>query len=85
MYGENFYKTTLTVKRDSGKADTVPLLISERVVTGDHVGAYVHIIGEFRSYNEHSENKSRLKLYVFVSELEVLSEAANINDVFLEG
>lgn len=85
MYGENFYKTSLIIKRDSGKTDVIPLLISERVIGGDYVGAYVHVIGEFRSYNEHSENKSRLKVYVFVNEVEVLSEGNNVNDVFLEG
>lgn len=87
MYSEKFYKTTLTVKRDSGKADTVPLLVSERVMDAGSslVGACIHISGEFRSYNQHDEDKSRLKLYVFVNELEILSESANINDVFLEG
>ena len=87
MYGEKFYMTTAAVTRDSGKADIIPLLISERVMNegSSLVGACVHIAGEFRSYNKHDENKSSLKLYVFVNELEILSESANVNDVFLEG
>lgn len=87
MYGEKFYMTTAAVTRDSGRTDIIPLLISERVMNegSSLVGACVHIAGEFRSYNKHDENKSSLKLYVFVNELEILSESANINDVFLEG
>lgn len=87
MYGEKFYMTTVAVTRDSGRTDIIPLLISERVMNeGSSLnGACVHIAGEFRSYNKHDENKSSLKLYVFVNELEILSESANVNDVFLEG
>lgn len=87
MYGEKFYNTTAAVTRDSGKTDIIPLLISERVMDegSSLVGACVHIAGEFRSHNKHYEDKSRLILYVFVNELEILSENTNINDVFLEG
>lgn len=84
MYGEDFYHTTLEVKRDSGKADIVPLIISERLMEGVNVGDYVHVSGEFRSYNKHDEDKNRLKLYVFVNALEVAA-VGNVNDVFLEG
>lgn len=83
LWGEKFYRASVAVKRDSGKPDIIPLLICERLV-GDYVGAYVHIKGEFRSYNQHCEEKTRLKLYVIVNELELCDEG-NVNDVFLEG
>lgn len=86
-YGEAFYSVTLSVKRDSGKVDLIPLLISERLidVTENYTNTYVYVAGEFRSYNQHDEDKSRLKLYVFVNSIELLAEARNVNDVFLEG
>ena len=84
IYGENFYKTTLTVKRDSGNTDIIPLLVPERVLVSSVRGC-VGVKGEFRSYNDHSENKTKLKLYVYVTELEMVNENTNINDVFLEG
>ena len=85
-YGEPFYSVTLSVKRDSGKVDLIPLLVSDRLidVTKNYTGTYVYVRGEFRSYNQHDEDKSRLKLYVFVNSIES-AEARNVNDVFLEG
>jgi len=87
MYGEKFYMTTAAVTRDSGRTDIIPLLLSERVMNegSSLVGACVHIAGEFRSYNKHDENKSSLKLYVFVNEMELLNDTDNVNDVYLEG
>lgn len=86
LYGEGFYRVTVEVKRDSGKMDAIPLLVSERLVDVNKslIGAYVHVKGEFRSHNQHDEDKNRLKLYVFVNDI-VLTSEGNINDVFLEG
>ena len=41
--------------------------------------------GEFRSYNQHEDNKRKLKLNVFVHEIVSVENTHNINDVFLEG
>lgn len=86
LYGEAFYNVSLSVKRDSGKADTIPLLISERLmdVNKSYINQSFHVIGEFRSYNQHDEDKNRLKLYVFVTVID-LTDSGNVNDVFLEG
>lgn len=85
--GEGFYSVVMDVKRDSGKVDRVPVLVSERLVdvTNSLVGVCVHIKGEFRSHNQHDEDKSRLKLYVFANSIELLETNNNVNDVFLEG
>lgn len=85
LYGECFYKVTLSVKRESGTADLIPLIISERFIECVNVGNCVHVSGEFRSYNQHDKDKSRLKLYVFVHEIIAVENTHNINDVFLEG
>lgn len=86
LYGEAFYAVSLSVKRDSGKVDTIPLLISERLIDVNIslLNNYVYVIGEFRSHNSHDEDKNRVKLYVFVTAIDV-TETANINDVFIEG
>lgn len=86
LYGEAFYNVTLSVKRNSDKVDMIPLLISERLmdVSKSYINNYVHVVGEFRSYNQHDEDKNRLKLYVFVTAIDQTG-SSNVNDVFLEG
>ena len=87
MYGENFYNVTLCVQRDSGNSDAIPLIISDRIldVTNDYVNKCVYVTGEFRSYNQHDQDKTRVKLYVFINSIEFIEETKSINDVFLEG
>jgi len=87
LYGETYYTLTLSVKRNSGKADLIPLLVSDRLidVNKSMIGQNVHVRGEFRSYNQHDADKNRVKLYVFVNRLERLDTTNNVNDVFLEG
>lgn len=86
LYGENFYNVTLCVRRDSGNADMISLIVSDRLidVNKNLVACYMYVTGEFRSYNQHDTDKSRLKLYVFVNDIEA-AEPTNINDVYLEG
>lgn len=86
MYGESFYSLTLSVKRDSGIIDLIPLLISDRLINTEDklINQKVHIIGQFRSYNEHATEKSKLRLYVFVEVFE-LSTDEDVNEVVLEG
>ena len=87
LYGEKFYRVKLAVCRDSGKVDLVPVLISDRLINAreNYIDQYVCIKGQFRSYNEHGADKNRLVLYVFALSVELLDEAKNFNDVFLEG
>lgn len=87
LYGETFYILTLSVKRQSGKSDLIPLLVSDRLIDVNKslMGQSVYVRGEFRSHNQHDTDKNRVKLYVFVNSLELLSVADNVNDVYLEG
>lgn len=70
LYGEGFYDFTLEVPRLSGQTDLLPITISERLLGQNDLteGSGVGIIGQFRSYNKISEEKSRLMLTVFVRE-----------------
>lgn len=87
MYGEIFYRFTLSVIRESGTADYIPVIISERLldVNNINMGQFIAIRGQFRSYNLHEPARTRLILYVFAQSLEALAYSDNVNDVFLEG
>ena len=71
VFGEGFYTVKLKVNRLSHSSDTIPLLISERLidVMEDYRGYTVEAIGQFRSYNRQEGVKNRLMLSVFVREI----------------
>ena len=90
VFGEGFYMVDVLVKRLSDSEDRIPVMISERLmdVTEDYEGEYIHVLGQFRSYNRHEEKKNRLVLSVFVRELgfaEEEIENSRTNQIFLEG
>ena len=82
VYGERFYKVELSVNRLSDCVDCIPVMISEYIidVTKNYRGVSVCVKGQFRSFNLHLNNKTRLLLSVFAREVEFL-EGANINEV----
>ena len=69
LLGEGFYTAQVTVDRLSEMTDTIPILVSERLidVTQDYIGKYVEIRGQFRSYNQYNEEHNRLILHVFAT------------------
>ena len=88
-YGERFYHLSLEVKRLSGVTDTIPLMISERLFDRDAecIGTMVKICGQFRSRNVHEEDRTRLDLSVFVSEIQKIDRDTyeDQNEVRLDG
>lgn len=90
VYGEGFYMVDVAVNRLSNYMDYIPLMVSERLidVTGNYIGEYIYVTGQFRSFNRHEEKKNRLVLSVFVRELEFISELSEdmkSNQIFLDG
>ena len=92
VYGEGFYVVDLLVPRLSDTYDTIPLMISERLidVTKDYTGSFMEASGQFRSYNRHEESRNRLVLSVFVREVtvyesEIEDENSKPNQIFLDG
>lgn len=90
IFGEGFYMMDVQCERTSGSYDTIPVMVSERLmdVKADFIGQLVSISGQFRSYNRHEERKNRLILSVFAREVEVLEEIedlAQANQIFLDG
>lgn len=96
IFGEGFYMAEAEVTRLSDSCDVIPLMVSERLLdmSGDYVGRYISVSGQFRSYNRHEEHRNRLVLSVFVRELEFLDEEeyeqyagenSRTNQIFLDG
>ena len=89
VYGEGFYYFFVDVKRLSDSYDRIPVMASERLVSPEEceIGRSIYIEGQFRSYNQVSENHSRLMLMVFAREIdfhhvetEVSAEGQTEND-----
>lgn len=85
VYGETFYNFSICVKRESGNMDLVPVLISDRLIDPSKQYNDVRITGDLRSYNQRDNEKSRLKVYIFVNSIESIDEEENINDILIEG
>ena len=95
VLGEGFYVFMLKCSRTSGNKDTLPVMISDRLVDIREikVGQVVTVSGQIRSFNRHIDDvKSKLILSVFARELEMLAQDAtelpfeeNINTVILDG
>ena len=86
VFGEGFYELFVRVNRLSGQADTLPVTISERLMTPEmQVGQTLCALGQFRSYNKLEGGRSRLMLTVFVREVLSQAPSANPNSVVLSG
>lgn len=87
VFNEKYYKITLSVTRDSGTVDLIPVIISERIINIKEYtkGDYIIIKGQYRSHNLHEGLKTRLLLFVFAQIIEPLNYEDNYNDLMLEG
>lgn len=90
VYGEGFYMVEVSVNRLSSYADTIPIMISERLIDTQlsYIGHCIRVEGQFRSYNQHEEKRNRLVLSVFARELEFVEEipeGERSNQIFLDG
>jgi len=90
VFGEGFYTFNLSVLRLSDTYDTIPILISDRLLEPSKIvlSLQLKIEGQFRSYNSKDSTEHKLLLSVFAREVEVLSEtedARNPNQIELNG
>lgn len=92
IYGEGFYQVMVEISRLSDNVDTIPVMVSERLVNinEDNTGLHVTVKGQYRSFNKHERNVNRLILYVFAREIEFLAEDTIIansdnNSISLDG
>lgn len=90
VFGEGFYMVDVSVRRLSNSVDTIPVMISERLIDvgQDYRGEFLMVNGQFRSYNRHDEQKNRLVLSVFAREVAFIEEeldGAKTNSILLDG
>lgn len=87
MYGEGFYKVFVKVTRISGNLDTIPVMVSDRIidVNKNLTGEMVAIEGEFRSYNKHLLGANKLLLFVLCKKIEIVKYCMNEDEIFLRG
>ena len=90
VYGERFYIFKMSTKRLSGAIDIILVTISERLINPDSIciGIQYKIFGQFRSFNCRENNRSKLILSIFASDIEELDDrqsGLNINNIELDG
>lgn len=74
VYGEDFYTFDLEVQRLSEASDVLPILISKKLMANIIVGQYVTINGQMRTYNKMDNKSRKLMIYVFVVDIQILTE-----------
>jgi hypothetical protein len=88
--GESFYVADFASERNSGFLDCIPVMISagQRDILPEIGDGYVHIAGQFRSFNHSDEGRRRLILSVYAEKVEVPIEKKDFeirNYIYLEG
>ena len=83
-FGERFYLFELATGRTSGAVDIIPIIISERIMGELVIIERVKITGQFRSFNQQVNNRSKLLLSVFVREIEA-TEEPDANYISIDG
>jgi len=73
-YEEKFYEFELEVPRLSDATDVIKCVISEKILDGVTVDAFVDIKGQLRTNNEMVGEKNRLVVYSFIRDIEVITE-----------
>ena len=88
MYGEGFYNVHLEVPRLSDISDSLPITVSERLMTGVgvEVGSKLVVLGQLRSYNKLVDGSNKLILTIFARDLKQDDEEIkNPNQIYLDG
>jgi primosomal replication protein N len=84
-HGENFYKTYLEIARGSGTIDTIPVIISERVMQDDIEESVVRVFGEMRTHDKNVDGKRKHIVYVFAQHYEIEEQPGFLNEIHLDG
>lgn len=89
VYGEGFYSFFLKIFRLSNISDRICVTVSERLIKDTPIteGIKVSVKGQFRSYNNYSEEGNKLILTVFARDIYLSDDEdeANPNQIYLNG
>lgn len=80
---EVIYKSFIRIKRDSGIYDTIPVIVNYNTIIKS--GDRVCINGKYVSYNERTETKSKLLLFIFADDIEKTNDTKDCNYIWLQG
>lgn len=89
-HGVGIFFADIGVKRFSKYIDTIPVMVSERIIDVDkyHTGMKISIKGQYRSRNKYEDGKRRLMLYVLAGEIKPIDDVEEYdtyNQIFLNG
>lgn len=82
IYGEDFYKTKVAIKRLNDTEDLLNVVFSSRLVLNMdeiQVGQNIAILGEYRSHNNSRVTENKVSFFVFAKELNILTDLKNIS------
>lgn len=89
VYGEGFYSFFLKIFRLSNISDRICVTVSERLIKDTPIceGNKVSVKGQFRSYNNYSEEGNKLILTVFARDIYLSDDEdeENPNQIYLNG
>lgn len=78
---KEFYRGIVLVPRENGKADEVPVCISEKLKCNCEIGETYLVKGSFRSRNAvDASGKTKLDLFVFVDEIHRISTTPGLGE-----
>ena len=88
VHTERFYRFSVRAQRLSSNEDVIVVTVSDRMLTQIKIepGKKLMIAGQFRSYNNYTDNGIKLILTLFAKELEEADEDEELdNEVYLNG
>lgn len=89
IFDEKFYKFYIETKRLSEYCDELPVIVSERLIDINElkVGAMFKIDGQFRSYNQITDGRSKLVLSIFTKDIQKSEDESmlTLNDATFVG
>ena len=81
---EEFYKFYISSLRTSREADVLPCIVSKVFLNEIKEKGLVKLVGEIRTFNDHTSEKRKLNVYVFVQDV-LPYEEGDENFVELQG
>jgi hypothetical protein len=90
--GIKMYSSSITVRRDSGVEDVLPIMVPKQVVKEfkrmikKPVGAVVEIEGRLSSFNEKLSDRVKLRIFIKVKTMTLMAkDTKHVNEISLKG